>query len=243
MSTRIGGRPGATIGSRRGRGTAPWNAQGAIGVVSRLGREQSSGSGDQSPGRMPTDEPSADHVLSAVTYGDPAGVDPADLVALLDRHDADERRAGAEALARLASTAPERVEPHASAVDGHLVDDDPAVRAHLLCSLASVAQGSPFAVPVTDRVLDGLADDDPRVCEWAALAVAYVGVADDDERRLAVERLSDLLEADRSSVRRNACLGLGRLGGDAADAVRPLLDDPDEVVRDTARRVHRQADR
>ncbi|PSQ07951.1 hypothetical protein BRC93_15750, partial [Halobacteriales archaeon QS_5_70_15] len=57
------------------------------------------------------------------------------------------------------------------------------------------------------------------------------------ERRTAVDRLTALLEDDRPSVRRNACLGLAGLDADAAAAVRPLLDDPDGTVRETAEQV------
>lgn len=190
---------------------------------------------------MTPDEPGPGRLLDEVAHGNPAAVDPADLLALLERPDAEGRRAGAEALARLSSTAPERVEPHASTLDARLADDDPSVRAHLLCALASVAQDAPAAVEVSDLVLDGLADADPRVCEWAALAVAYVGVPAGADRRVAVDRLSGLLETDRASVRRNACLALGRL--DAPEAVEPLRDDPDETVREVARQVHALADR
>lgn len=199
--------------------------------------------GDEVRRVMAPDELNPDRVLAEVAYGNPAGVDPTDLVSLLDRPDEGARRAGAEALARLASTAPERVEPFVGTIDGRLDDGDPDVRAHLLCALASVAQETPDAVASTGRVLDRLSDGDNRVREWAALAVAYVGVADEDDRPVAVDRLTDLLDDDRATVRRNACLGLGRIDDEAADAVRPLLDDPDETVRETARQVHRIGER
>lgn len=192
---------------------------------------------------MAPDEPAPGRVLTEVTYGNPAGVDPSDLVTLLDRPDGDARRAGAEALARLASTDPARVEPLVAEIEerledeGRIEDDGPNVRAHLLCALASVAQGNPHAVAAKGQVLDGLTDRNHRVREWAALTVAYVGVENADDRRVALDRLTDLLSDDRATVRRNACLGLGRLDAADADAIRPLLDDPDEVVRETARRV------
>lgn len=186
---------------------------------------------------MSPDEPVPGRVLTEVTYGNPAGVDPSDLVTLLDRPGGDARRAGAEALARLASTDPERVEPLVAEIEERLEDDGPNVRAHLLCALASVAQGNPDAVAARGQVLDGLTDRNHRVREWAALTVAYVGVENADDRRVALDRLTDLVSDDRATVRRNACLGLGRLDAAGADAIRPLLDDPDEAVRETARRV------
>lgn len=184
-----------------------------------------------------TDDPVPGRLLTEVSYGNPGSVDPADLVSLLDSPDLDGRRAGAEALARLAATAPERLEPHASALDEHLETDDDEVRSHLLCALASVAQVTPSAVSPTVPVLDALESDDPQVREWAALLLAYVGGTPAGERRTAIDRLTALLDDDRPTVRRNACLGLAQLDAAAADAVRPLLDDPDETVRETAAQV------
>ncbi|MEF8788780.1 MAG: HEAT repeat domain-containing protein [Haloarculaceae archaeon] len=186
-----------------------------------------------------TDEPVPGRLLTEVSYGDPGSVEPSDLVSLLDRPDTEARRSGAEALARMAATTPERLESHAAEIESYLDTDDDDVRAHLLCALASVAQVTPSAVVATTRVLDALADDDPRVREWAALLMAYVGGTPAGERRTAVDRLTALTEDDRATVRRNACLGLARLDASAADAVRPLLDDPDEAVRETAAEVLR----
>jgi len=184
-----------------------------------------------------TDEPVPGRLLTEVSYGDPGSVEPDDLVALLERREAEARRAGAEALARLAATAPGRLEAHVDDIDRRLDTDDEQVRAHLLCALASVAQDTPSAVTVTTGVLDALAAEDPQVREWAALLLAYVGGTPAGERRTAVDRLTALLDDDRATVRRNACLGLARLDAGAVDAVRPLLDDPDETVRETAVQV------
>jgi HEAT repeat protein len=186
---------------------------------------------------MTADDLVPGRLLAEVSHGNPGTVDPSDLVALLDYPDPAGRRAGAEALARMASTTPERLESHVPGVESHLGTDDERVRAHLLCALASVAQATPSAVTATPRAIDALADDDPQVREWAALLLAYVGGTPAGERRTAVDRLTALLEDDRPSVRRNACLGLAGLDADAAAAVRPLLDDPDGTVRETAEQV------
>ena len=184
-----------------------------------------------------TDDPVPGRLLTEVSYGNPGSVDPADLVSLLDYPDPAGKRAGAEALARMAATAPERLGPHASALGEYLETEDDEVRAHLLCALASVAQATPSAVSATAPVLDALSSDDPQVREWAALLLAYVGGTPAGERRTAVDRLTALLDDDRPTVRRNACLGLAQLDAAAVDAVRPLLDDPDEAVRETAAQV------
>ena len=184
-----------------------------------------------------TDDLVPGRLLTEVSYGDPGSVDPKDLVALLDRSDAEARRAGAEALARMAANAPERLEPYAGDLERYLGTDDDRVRAHLLCALASVAQVTPSAVTTTTRMIDALADEDPQVREWAALLLAYVGGTPAGERRTAVDQLIALLSDDHPTVRRNACLGLARLDASAADAVRPLLDDPDGTVRETAAQV------
>jgi HEAT repeat protein len=184
-----------------------------------------------------TDDLVPGRLLTEVSYGNPGSVDPSDLVSLLDRPDAEARRAGAEALARMAATAPERLEPHASDVEPHLGTDDEAVRAHLLCALASVAQGTPSAVTATAPAVDALAAADPQVREWAALLLAYVGGTPAGERRTAIDRLTALLEDEQPTVRRNACLGLAALDAPAAAAVRPLLEDPDGTVRETAAQV------
>jgi HEAT repeat protein len=184
-----------------------------------------------------TDDPVPGHLLSEVSYGDPGSVDPADLVSLLDRPDPEARRTGAEALARMASTTPGRLESHAADIEAHLETDDEAVRAHLLCALASVAQVTPSTVTATTAVIDALGSESPRMREWAALLLAYVGGTPAGEREAAVVRLTALLEDDRATVRRNACLGLAQLDAAAVDAVRPLLDDPDESVRETAAQV------
>lgn len=184
-----------------------------------------------------TDEPVPGRLLTEVSYGDPGSVEPVDLVALLDRGDVEARRAGAEALARLAATDPERLEAHVDDIYGRLDTADDRVRAHLLCTLASVAQVTPSAVTATTRVLDALDAEDQQVREWAALLLAYVGGTPAGERRTAVDRLTALLADEHAAVRRNACLGLARIDADAVDAVRPLLDDPDETVRETAAQV------
>lgn len=184
-----------------------------------------------------TDDPVPGRLLTEVSYGNPSSVEPDDLVSLLDRPDPEARRTGAEALARMAASAPGRLESHAPALERHLGADDEGVRAHLLCALASVAQATPSAVTATNRVLDALEDDDPQVREWAALLLAYVGGTPAGERRTAIDRLTALLDDEHATVRRNACLGLAQLDAEAADAVRPLLDDPDETVRETAAQV------
>lgn len=184
-----------------------------------------------------TDDLVPGRLLAEVSYGNPGTVDPADLVSLLDYPDAASRRAGAEALARMAANAPERLEPHAANIEGHLETDDGEVRAHLLCSLASLAQVTPSAVVATARVLEGLTDENPQVREWAALLLAYVGGTPAGERRTAVDRLTALLEDDHPPVRRNACFALAQLDAASVDAIRPLLSDPDETVRETAAQI------
>jgi HEAT repeat protein len=184
-----------------------------------------------------TDDLVPGRLLSEVSYGNPGTVDPSDLVALLEYPTAEGRRAGAEALARLAATTPERLEAHAADLEPYLGSDDDRVRAHLLCALASTARVTPSAVTVTPEAVDALDDDDPQAREWAALLLAYVDGTPAGERRRAVDGLTALLEDDHPPVRRNACLALARLDADAVDAVRPLLDDPDEAVRETAAQV------
>ncbi len=184
-----------------------------------------------------TDDLVPGRLLSEVSHGNPGSVDPVDLVSLLDYPEPEGRRAGAEALARMAANDPERLEPHAADIESSLDADDERVRAHLLCALASVAQVTPSATTATPQVLDALADEDPQVREWAALLVAYVAGTPAGERRTTVDRLTALLEDEHPTVRRNACLALAGLDADAADAVRPLLEDPDETVRETAEQV------
>ncbi|MEF8841994.1 MAG: HEAT repeat domain-containing protein [Haloarculaceae archaeon] len=184
-----------------------------------------------------TDDLVPGRLLTEVSYGDPGSVDPSDLVSLLDHPEPETRRAGAETLARMGASTPGRLEPYTPDLESHLRTDDERVRAHLLCALASVARVNPSAVTATSQVLDALEADDPQVREWAALLLAYVGGTPGGERRMAIDRLAALLADDHPTVRRNACLGLAGLDAEAADAVRPLLDDPDEAVRETAAQV------
>jgi HEAT repeat protein len=182
------------------------------------------------------EEPIPDRIITETTYGEPTSVEPDKLVKLLEGSKPEAKRAGAEAFARISATATERLTQYTVDLDMHLETDDTEVRAHLLCALASIAQERPSAVTISERVIECLQDDDAKVREWAALLIAYVGGPPAGQRETVIDQLVQLLGDDNAPVRRNACLGLAQMGQEL-DQVQRLLDDPDETVRETAKRI------
>lgn len=182
------------------------------------------------------EKPIPSKILTESTYGDPTSIEPDKLVKLLEQSEPEAKRAGAEAFARISATTTERLTQYTVDLDMHLEADDAEVRAHLLCALASIAQERPSAVTISERVIACLDDDDAKVREWAALLIAYVGGPPAGQRETVLDQLVQLLDDDNAPVRRNACLGLVQMGQEL-DEVQRLLDDPDETVRETAKRI------
>jgi HEAT repeat protein len=174
-------------------------------------------------------------LLNEVSYGNPSSVEPERLIAYLDSDDPEIKTTAAEGLARLGTTAPERVQPYATEIQGYLEATEGETFANLLAALSAVAQQTPSAVSLTIPVVDGLHADNLKVREWSALLVAYVGGPPATKRTTTVERLERLTDDENASVRRNAALGLARLR--ETDALQGLLSDRSDRVRRTAEQI------
>ena len=101
--------------------------------------------------------------------------------------------------------------------------------------------------PVLSQLVIALRDDDERVKELSAQALAHLGA----DAVIAVPDLLRLLESPSEGLRNSACIGLAGIGpaaSDALPALRRALEDPSNDVRRFAQRaidriaVKREAD-
>jgi len=159
-----------------------------------------------------------------------AGGDPMLGLTILGRlvtaPDADDRRHAGWVLAAVAATHPDQAFPLLATL---LRDRDRQVRFYTTLALYELG---PNAKPLTPALLLNLSDSDYFVRGSAASALGRIGSADDQ----VVAAVIPLLKDPEWRVRRDAADALGDMGAvTARPALRQVLDDPEPLVRTSAR--------